>query len=141
MDVAHAGEAEPPKTAEGGLLPVGNPALSGDFRYTLNQPVWHDASCPGSYIMGRVIDRNGAPVAGVHVVLFDQWGNRYDAVSKNGPADYGQFDFPIFSGTPQTLRLVVVDANGQPISPEIPVPHNMDEVSSKPCHHVTFVGG
>jgi hypothetical protein len=46
-------------------------------------------------------------VAGVHIVLVDEWGNRADAWSKGGESDYGRYDFPIHT---------VVDAAGNPIS-------------------------
>jgi len=141
IDLANAGQEEPPKTSGEGVVAVGSPAVTGDYRYILNQPVWHDTNCPGGYVVGQVLDWNGAPVAGVRIGLDDAWGNHYVAVSKAGASDAGQFDFPLFSATPQTLHLTMQDGNGNPISPAIPVLHNVDPASSFPCHHVIVKGG
>ncbi|RLT41954.1 MAG: hypothetical protein DWI57_06220, partial [Chloroflexi bacterium] len=128
-------------TAGAGAVAVGNPAVTGDYRYILNQPVWHDTNCPGGYVVGQVLNWGGAPVADVGIGLIDAWGNRYTAVSKAGATDAGRFDFPLFSATPQTLYLTVLDGNGNPISPAIPVLHNIDADSSFPCHHIIVKGG
>jgi len=141
IDLAAAGQAEVGATAGDGMVTVNNPAVSGDYRYILNQPVWHDTNCPGGYVMGQVLNWEGAPVAGVRVQLTDPWNNRAVAVSKSGATDAGQFDFPLFSGSAQTLHLTVLDENGNPISPAIPVPHNMDPDSTFPCHHIIVKGG
>jgi penicillin-binding protein 1C len=109
--------------------------------YALSQPVWHDAACPGQYIMGQILNREGGPVAGVRVQARDSWGNVFEAVSKSGAGDYGRFDFPIGSSTPQTISLIVVDANGYPISPTVMVEHQWGSGGSEPCHHVIFRGG
>ena len=59
------------------------------------------------------------------------------AVSKAGASDAGQFDFPLYSATPQTLYLTVQADSGvaisPAISPAIPVPHNVDGASFFPC--------
>ena len=141
IDLANAGREESAESAGEGLVAVNSPAVTGDFRYILNEPVRHDTNCPGGYIMGLVVNWSGAPVAGIRISLADAWGNQYVAVSKAGANDAGQFDFPLFSATPQTLRLTVQDGSGNPISPEIAIPHNMDPESSFPCHHVIVKGG
>ncbi len=141
IDLAAAGQEDSAETAGEGAVAVGSPAVTGDFRYILDQPVWHDTNCPGGYVVGLVLDWNGGPVAGVGLELVDAWGNRYTAVSKAGATDAGQFDFPLFSATPQTLHLTVLDGGGNPISPSIPVPHNVEQASTFPCHHVIFRGG
>lgn len=141
IDLAGAGQEEAAENPSDGAVAVDSPAVTGDFRFVLNQAVWHDTNCPGGYVIGQVLNWNGGPLAGVRLELTDAWGNRYGAVSKAGATDAGQFDFPLFSDTPQTLRLVVLDGNGNPISPAVPVPHNMDASSSFPCHHVVFKGG
>lgn len=51
------------------------------------------------------------------------------AVSKAGASDAGQFDFPLYSATPQTLYLTVQADSG----PAIPVPHNVDGASFFLC--------
>jgi len=141
IDLAAASEEEPGETAGEGAVAVDSPAVTGDYRYILNQPVWHDDNCPGGYIVGQVINWGGAPVAGVRIGLADAWGNRYTAISKPGASDAGWFDFPLFSDTPQTLHLTVQDGNGNPISPPIPVLHNVDPASTFPCHHMIVKGG
>lgn len=141
IDLAAAGQDDAAATAGEGVVAVNSPAVTGDYRYILNQPVWHDTNCPGGYVMGQVINWDGAPVAGVRVQLADPWNNRAVAVSKAGAADAGRFDFPLFSGSAQTLHLTVLDENGNPISPAIPIPHNMDPASTFPCHHVVVKGG
>ncbi|MBI3960385.1 MAG: transglycosylase domain-containing protein, partial [Chloroflexi bacterium] len=115
IDLAAAGQDESAETAGEGAVAVNSPAVTGDYRYILNQPVWHDNNCPGGYVVGQVINWDGAPVAGVRLGLADAWGNHYVAVSKAGATDAGQFDFPLFSATPQTLHLTVQDGNGTPI--------------------------
>jgi len=141
IDLAAAGQDDSAETAGAGAVAVDSPAVTGDYRYVLNQPVWHDTICPGGYVVGQVINWGGAPVANVRIELVDTWGNRAQAISKAGATDAGQFDFPLFSDTPQTLFVTVLDGNGNPISPAIPVPHNVDAASSFPCHHVIVKGG
>lgn len=109
-------------------------------RYTLALPITHDADCPGQYIMGRVINRAGAPVPGVHITARDQWGNQADTVSKGGATDLGMFDFPLPSTTPQEIQLWVVDEAGRPLSATFGVPHKMAEAQDAPCHHVVLLG-
>lgn len=92
-------------------------------------------------MVGQVLHWDGAPVAGVRLELADAWGNRYNAISKAGASDAGQFDFPLFSATPQTLYLTVLDDGGNPVSSAIPVLHNVDPASTFPCHHVIVKGG
>ncbi|HXF60577.1 MAG TPA: hypothetical protein VNK95_03100, partial [Caldilineaceae bacterium] len=109
--------------------------------YLLDGPILHNWACPGSYVMGQVLNRDGAPVAGVHVRLVDAWGNQAVAVSKSGPADYGMFDFPIYGDGPQNLVVTVVDEAGNPLSAEIVIPHKQDAASDTPCHHLVLRGG
>lgn len=99
----------------------------------------HDA-CPGNYIVGQVLNREGGPVAGVHVVLVDEWGNRADAWSKNGQDDYGRYDFPIH-GFANRYTLTVVDDAGSPISAPVVVEHLQGSGGNSPCHTVDWVGG
>ena len=141
IDLAAAGQEDSAQTAGAGTVVVDSPALTGDYRYILNEPVWHDTNCPGGYVVGQVIDWGGAPVAGVRLELADAWDNHYSAISKAGATDAGWFDFPLSSDAPQTLHLTVLDGNGNPISPSIPVLHNVDQVSTFPCHHVIVKGG
>jgi hypothetical protein len=100
----------------------------------------HDWSCPGNYVMGTVVNRDGAPVAGVRLAMTDAWGNQTFAESKSGQVDYGMFDFPIYGDGPQNLQLVVLDSNNNPIGAPLLVPHKMDAASDTPCHHLVIRG-
>jgi hypothetical protein len=90
--------------------------------------------------MGRVINRAGAPAPGVHITVRDQWGNQADAISKAGENDFGMFDFPLPSSTPQEIQLWVVDEAGNPLSPTFRVAHKLGEAQDAPCHHVVLLG-
>lgn|GEM_PF-4836697 len=117
----------------------GGALLSGN--YVLAGPVIHDANCPGSYVMGRMVNADGAPVAGITVYLRDEWGNYAYTTSKSGASDYGQFDFPIPAAAPHQLYLTIVDGNGNQISPAFAIPHKQGEAGDAPCHHVVIQGG
>ena len=111
-----------------------------DFRYALARPVEHHSSCPGNYIVGQVLNRQGAPVAGVHVVMVDEWGNRSDAVSKSGEGDFGSYDFAIHSFA-NHYTLTVLDPAGSVASPSVTVEHLQGAAGDAPCHTVVWVGG
>ena len=121
-------------------LPGSGGALFGG-NYVLAGPVIHDANCPGSYVMGRMVNADGAPVAGITVYLRDEWGNYAYTTSKSGASDYGQFDFPIPAAAPHQLYLTIVDGNGNQISPAFAIPHKQGEAGDAPCHHVVIQGG
>ena len=108
--------------------------------FGLSQPIVHDSSCPGNYVMGTVVNGEGAPMAGVRLALRDTWGNQTFAVSKDGQWDYGMFDFPIYGDGPQNLELSVVDENNNPRGAPVIVPHKIDAASDTPCHHVVIRG-
>jgi penicillin-binding protein 1C len=127
-------EADEPEEARPTTAPAGR------NRYQLAN-LYHGNDCPGDYIMGRVINWEGGPVAGVRVSMVDAWGNYYESMSKSGAADYGLFDFPLYSSTAQDLKLTVLDGNGNPISQTFVIPHNQNPTSSYPCHFVTIQGG
>ncbi len=110
----------------------------GDLRYALAGPVEHHSSCPGNYIVGRVLNREGGPVAGVRIVLQDEWDNRAETVSKDGQADYGMYDFPIHSFA-NRYTLVVTDGAGVPISAPVVIDHLRE--NDAPCHTVNWIGG
>ena len=110
-----------------------------DHRYAPQGVSSHDA-CPGNYIVGQVLNRAGGPVAGVHIVLVDEWGNRADAWSKSGQDDYGRYDFPIH-GFANRYTLTVVDDAGSPISAPVVVEHLQGSGGGSPCHTVNWVGG
>jgi len=124
------------KRFSGQLLWKGSPARLR----RVAQGIINDASCPGNYVMGTVVNKDGAPLAGIRLEMTDQWGNRTYAMSKNGQNDYGMFDFPIYGDGPQNLQLAVVDANNNPIGAPVIVPHKMDAASDAPCQHVMIRG-
>lgn len=110
-------------------------------RYTLVGAIQHDNHCPGSYIMGQILNREGSPVAGIQINLRDEWGNQAYAISKDGAMDYGMFDFPIASGAPHELYITVMDGTGNPISATFTVPHRLGDAGDAPCHHIVLQGG
>lgn len=105
----------------------------------LVQNISHHNICPGHYIVGQVLNRAGAAVAGVHIMLVDEWGNRADAWSKSSESDYGRYDFPINSFA-NRYTLTVVDESGAPISPPVVVEHLQGSGGDAPCHTVDWVG-
>ena len=115
-------------------------ASPADFRFALARPVENNTSCPGNYIVGRVLNRQGAPVAGVHIVMVDEWGNRADAVSKSGQSDYGRYDLLINSFA-NRYTLTVVDQAGNVSSPAVVVEHLQGAAGNAPCHTVVWIGG
>ncbi|MBX7234367.1 MAG: transglycosylase domain-containing protein [Caldilineales bacterium] len=128
-----AAATEPP-APPAGLAPA------GPGRFALAQPIAHHADCPGNYIIGLVTNRDGAPLAGIHITLVDQWGNRADAISKSGANDFGRYDFPI-NFFPNGYTLTIVDEAGNPLSPPVVVNHLQAEGGEAPCHTVNWVGG
>ncbi len=117
--------------------PTPEPRNSSRYRLV---SLTHDNNCPGSYVLGRIVNSSGGPVAGVRVRMIDGWGNYYEAMSKSGAADFGMFDFPLYSDSPQDLQLTVLDSNGNPISATVTVPHNQSEESKVLCHFVVIQG-
>jgi penicillin-binding protein 1C len=115
-------------------------ASPADFSFALARPVENHASCPGNYIVGQVLNRQGTPVAGVHIVMVDEWGNRSDTSSKNGEADYGSYDFAIHSFA-NHYTLTVVDPAGNIASPAVTVEHLQGAAGDAPCHTVVWIGG
>ncbi len=118
-------------------LPV-QAVAPADYRY-FPRDISHHNVCPGHYIVGQVLNRSGAAVAGVHIVLVDEWGNRADAWSKSGESDYGRYDFPINSFA-NRYTLTVVDEAGTPISPPVVVEHLQGSGGDAPCHTVDWIG-
>jgi penicillin-binding protein 1C len=109
----------------------------GSQHYELAGAVRHGTGCPGQYIMGQVIGRDGSPKAEVHIALVDQWGNCADAISKSGAADLGGFDFPL-NDFANRYTVTVVDEGGHAISLPVVVDHKQGEAGDAPCHTVTW---
>jgi hypothetical protein len=121
-------------TGESGQPGVGT---GGPHRYVPSGAVSHGTSCPGQYIVGQVIGSDGSPQAGVHIVLVDSWGNRADAISKDGATDLGNYDFPL-NDIPNQYTLTIVDEEGQAISAPVVVDHHQGSGEDAPCHTVTW---
>ena len=139
VDLASAMDpnAGPVAGALGELTDAGAAIAAGSGRYLVAGAVRHHASCPGQYIVGQVIGSDGAPRAGVHIVLVDAWGNRADAISKDGTMDVGNYDFPLNEIANQ-YTLTVVDEGGQAVSASVVVDHRQGSGGDAPCHTVTW---
>ncbi len=137
VDLAAALDPEAGPVPGNTALPV-QAVAPAEYRY-LAHNISHHNICPGHYIIGQVLNRAGAPVAGVHIVLVDEWGNRADAWSKSGESDYGRYDFPINSFA-NRYTLTVVDEAGNPISPPVMVEHLQGSGGDAPCHTVDWIG-
>ncbi|NJN81771.1 MAG: hypothetical protein HC802_05425 [Caldilineaceae bacterium] len=133
-------ETASPDALEVALIVGGEsvPSLGPGGNYVLAQPVYHDTACPGEYVLGRVLDATGAPLAGVRLSLFDQSGNQSIAFSKDAGDDMGRFDFPLFSASPQEFFLNVVDEAGNPLSSTVVLQHRQGEEPDAACHHIVF---
>jgi len=148
VDLAGAGDPNIATVPADGAVPVDAiqravavEGLSGTSAAGVAQGIVNDASCPGNYVMGTVVNKEGAPLPGIRLEMTDQWGNHTYATSKSGQSDYGMFDFPIYGGDgAQNLQLAVVDGNNNPTGAAVIVPHKMDAASDTPCHHVVIRG-
>ncbi len=129
-----------PVAGAAAVVVSGTAASGGPGRFRLGQPITHNRTCPGNYIMGQVQNANGAPVAGVHIALVDQWGNRALAVSKDGANDFGLYDFPV-NYFANRYTLTVVDDGGNPLSAPAVVDHLQGDAGDAPCHWVLWVEG
>jgi penicillin-binding protein 1C len=141
VDLAAAMDPDAGPVAGSTAMPIAlwaGPA-AGSGRYVLAESVTHHDACPGNYIVGQVLDSAGGPVAGVRVVLVDQWGNRAEAISKDGASDYGRYDFPVHYFA-NHYTLYVVDSAGNPISPAVEVDHLQGSGGDAPCHSVNWRG-
>lgn len=115
--------------------PVNQPRLTGPGTYRL-LGVAHDHFCPGEYIMGQVLNSNGAPVAGIRVAAVDEWGTRTVTFSKSGALDYGNYDFPV-GASRRDVFITVVDEAGNSLSETAWIQHRKS--NDIPCHHVIWI--
>ncbi len=120
--------------------PVTGAAPPAPGVYNLAQPVTHHRDCPGNYIIGRVLNAAGGPVAGVRLAMVDEWGNRAEAISKSGASDYGNYDF-LLNPFANRYTVTVVDGSGRPISPPVTVDHLQGAGGNAPCHTVIWWSG
>lgn len=140
VDLAAATDPNAGPVAGDSAAPVATAWSGQPGSYSLAEPVSHHAACAGNYIVGRVLNAAGAPVAGVRLSLVDQWGNRADAWSKDSVGDYGNYDFPV-NFFPNQYTLAVVDANGNPLSAPVVIDHLQGDGGDAPCHTAVWRGG
>ncbi|MDQ3248713.1 MAG: transglycosylase domain-containing protein [Chloroflexota bacterium] len=117
------------------VAPAAPPQMPGSY---VAAGITNDSNCPGNYILGQVLNIDGAPVAGVRVTFVDQWGNRGEAISKSGATDYGNYDFPIGTGEAREMYVTVVDGAGNPLSATIVVEHKQGAGGDAACHRVVW---
>jgi penicillin-binding protein 1C len=115
------------------VAPSPTPVTPGQFAVVQQ---YSDTNCPGTYVMGKIVLADGAPVAGVRILMRDQWGNEAFAVSKSGSGDAGLFDFPV-GYSARELYVTAVDDAGNPLSQTVTIRHLLPEDQS-PCHHIVL---
>ena len=105
------------------------------FLFEPTGPVRHDTeqACTANYIRGSVVDADGKPLEGVKLRAYDQWGNETSATSKGG-TDKGQYDIVIGGGA-DIWWVLAVDGAGNPLSPEVEVPHRQEGPDQDACWH------
>ncbi len=92
----------------------------------------------GQAIRGTVYDRQGNPLPGVRLWMYDQWANEAYAETKSGAIDLGQYDFPIFHTVPVIFYVTVLGADGVPASPTVEVYHRQGPFRDANCHWVDW---
>lgn len=108
------------------------------YPYTLARSVrYSNGDCPGTYALGTVTDRSGAPIAGVRLSLVDEYGNAATAVTKPGPGDTGRYDFPM-GGPPRRFYMTVVDEAGRALSPRVEILHDLPPQQGNGCRWVDW---
>lgn len=86
--------------------------------------------CPGNYIWGFVLDRNGIGIGGMKVTLRETSGAGDKVTTKAPPDPEGRFDLPATGGT---WTVQVVDRQENPLSPPIQVQANVSWGGSGNC--------
>lgn len=120
------------------LLPEPSPAPGADYPFMLAGPLRSgNDGCAEASIRGSVRDAAGAPLAGVRLWRYDQFGNEEVIESLAGDADRGQYTFSI--GDVANIHFVqVIDAGGAIISPVIQIDHRQGEAADALCHWVDW---
>ncbi len=107
--------------------------------FTTAGSVRHSTSeCPGASILGVVRDASGAPLTGIRLWRYDQWGNEQVVESKASEVDAGQYDFPL-GDTPNVHYVQVIDSGGVIISPVIEIQHRQGDAPDAVCHWLDWV--
>ena len=105
-----------------------------DVAFDLVRPVRNTTGdCPGSYVLGSVIDSAGKPMPDVSLRLTDEYGNQQTQTTKKVASELGRYDFPLF-GPPRRFFLTVIDAQGRPLSPVVEIPHGVGSAAEARCH-------
>lgn len=120
------------------LLPEPSPAPGADYPFMLAGPLRSgNDGCAEASIRGSVRDAAGAPLAGVRLWRYDQFGNEEVIESLAGDADRGQYAFSI--GDAANIHFVqVIDAGGAIISPVMQIGHRQGEAADALCHWVDW---
>ena len=109
------------------------------YAFVTAGPVRHGTTdCPGVSIRGMVRDAQGAPLRGVRLWRYDQWGNEQVIESKASDVDAGQYDFPL-GDTPNVHYVQVIDSGGTIISPVIEIQHRQGDAPDATCHWLDWV--
>lgn len=84
----------------------------------------HPCGCPlaPAYIVGRIIDAAGNPLAGVRLACYNEWYRYPVVVSKAS----GEYDFAITQAE-TTWYVLVLNQVDEPLSPEVPVAFDPQE--------------
>jgi hypothetical protein len=105
-----------------------------EYAFELVRPVRSSSGdCPGSYILGSVIDPAGKPMPDVSLRLTDEYGNQQTQTTKKVASESGRYDFPLF-GPPRRFFLSVIDPQGRPLSPVVEIPHGVGSTAEAKCH-------
>jgi hypothetical protein len=97
------------------------PAPEPAYQFRLGGPPSADPNYPNCcYIFGTVRDAAGNPLEGVPVKAFNEWNDLPPAITKGG-GEAGQYNIPIGHDA-VSWYVVVVDAAGNHISTQAPVP-------------------
>lgn len=98
-------------------------AAASPYQFLPTGPAQPDPShpCPGcplapAYIVGRVLDASGNPLAGVRLVCYNEW-HHYSVVASKAGSEY---DFAVIQAD-TTWYVVVLDQDDGLISPEVAV--------------------
>ncbi len=111
---------------------------AGAFAFVLAQSVRNTTGdCPGTYVLGQVIDKAGNPLPGVRLRLVDEYGNTVEATTKAGQGDAGRYDFPV-AGPARNFTLTVLDGNGAAASRGVQIAHGSGPQAAATCHWVDW---
>ncbi len=122
------GEATPTPSA----TPQPAPVIVGDYSVA---NFFEDDNCPGNYLLGFVLNKEGAAIPGITVRAVDQWGNVATGVTKSGQYDFGRWDIPL-DFRARTFTVNVISDNGTIGGPAITINHQGD--SGPKCHHIIW---